>query len=266
MGSDNYHGANSDCYHCSGCGTYRACDDCSAGVCQNNMNSHRRLRRLEDLFEEEVNKCPKMIMNELASIIDDLKKYYDIKIYYDSKDTYIDEIEHILEKLELRKSYIINKKDSIKENDYIRKIKDKINNLKDDHQLKMKRMENDFKLKASEFKNVSKEMEMLNTKIKIKQKEVNNLENEKYKLENRKSKREIFEEQQERIFKEKFEKEKKEINLKYDDFDNINYPIKEYSQEEKELKNSLLKNIVKIKNYPIPESFIISTGLINYLY
>ena len=55
----SYHGPNSDCYHCTGCGTYRRCDDCSANCCQNNMRSHRELRRYEDSFANEVNNCPR---------------------------------------------------------------------------------------------------------------------------------------------------------------------------------------------------------------
>ena len=55
MGSGNYHGPNSDCYNCNGCGTHRACDDCSATCCQNNMSSHRQLRSYEESFGNQVN-------------------------------------------------------------------------------------------------------------------------------------------------------------------------------------------------------------------
>ena len=58
MGS-SYYGPNSDCYHCSGCGTYRACDDCSASCCQNNMSDHRELRRYEDRWEN------RFVLNEV---------------------------------------------------------------------------------------------------------------------------------------------------------------------------------------------------------
>ena len=49
MGSA-YYGPNSDCYRCTGCGTHRPCDDCTANCCQENMNDHRRLRRLRVLL------------------------------------------------------------------------------------------------------------------------------------------------------------------------------------------------------------------------
>ena len=55
MGSSNYNGPNSDCYHCSGCGTYRACDNCSASCCQNNMSYHKSLRTYEEIFGNAVN-------------------------------------------------------------------------------------------------------------------------------------------------------------------------------------------------------------------
>ena len=47
MGS-SYYGPNSDCYHCSGCGTYRACDDCSASCCQNNMSDQASIQGIRN--------------------------------------------------------------------------------------------------------------------------------------------------------------------------------------------------------------------------
>ena len=95
MGS-TYHGPDSDCYHCSGCGTHRRCDNCSADCCQNNMRYHRDLRSYEDSFANEVNNCPRYTVEHCKSVIKDLRYDYDIKIYYDEYDDYIEQSRHII--------------------------------------------------------------------------------------------------------------------------------------------------------------------------
>lgn len=268
MGS-TYHGPNSDCYHCTGCGTDRRCDDCSADCCQNNMRSHRELRSYEDSFANEVNNCPRYTVEHCKSVIKDLRYNYDIKIYYDEYDDYIEQSRHIIEKLETRKYFIINKANSIKEDNYVKR---RLNDLKENHKKNMDNIRKDFDWRVQNLKAVSDDdINNLNKEIDKKENVVYKLRKEKNEIrEQKKSSKEIFKEQQEKIFREKWEEKKNEINLKYMYLDNISYPMKEYSQQEKEIKNSLLINIRKIKNYskkiPNYEYFINNLGLVNYLY
>lgn len=265
MGS--YYGPNSDCYHCSGCGRYRPCDDCSS--CQNNMSSHRGLRSYEDSFANEVNNCPRYTVDHCKSVIKDLRQYYNIIIYYDEYNDYIEQSRNIIEKLETRKDYIINKSNSIKEDYY---VKNRLNELKENHKNKMDSIRRDFDLKIQNLNAISDgEVENLNQEIKKKENVVSQLKREKNEIKNKKKKsKEIYKEQQEKIFKNKLEEKKNEINLKYRYLGNISYPMKEYSQQEKEIKNGLLINIRKIKNYskiiPNYEFFINKLELVNYLY
>ena len=253
MGS-SYYGPNSDCYHCSGCGTYRACDDCSATCCQNNMSDHRELRRYEDRFADEVNACPKKILNQ------------DIRIYYDEENSYIDTARNIIRALESRKYYLIGQINSIRQDDYVQRIKQDIKSLKNKHEEKMKKIRNDFEIKASKFDYESYTMVRLNREIKDKKDQISILRDEKYELQNRKNSKEKFMEEQKSIMENKFRREKDEIDSKYYYIDSIPYPTKEYTQEEKNLKNFYLQKIRNIKNYPIPESLIKGLELINYLY
>lgn len=262
MGS-SYNGPNSDCYHCTGCGTHHPCDDCSASCCQSNMSSHREFRRLEDRFSEEVYESTKNVRDRCVSVVDDLRKYYDIRIYYNEYNDYMEQSRHIIEKLETRKDYIRNQANSIKEDNYVR---DRLNNLKNSHRNKMDNIRIDFNNKKKKFKEISEDMKRLNNEIERKRKEKDNLVDEKNELKALKNKKERFKEEQEEIFEEKFMKNKRDIDLKYSYLYNISYPIKEYSQQEKDLKNALLKNIRRIKNYPIPECIMTNFGLMNYLY
>ena len=265
MGS-SYYGPNSDCYHCSGCGTYRACDDCSASCCQNNMSDHRELRRYEDRFADEVNACPKKILNKLVNIVDDLRRYQDIRIYYNEENSYIDTARNIISALESRKYYLISQINSIKQDDYVQRIKRNIRTLKNEHEENMKKIRNDFEKKASKLNYVSYTMVRLNRDIKDRKDQISILKDEKYELQNRKNSKEKFMEEQKSIMENKFRREKDEIDSEYYYLDNISYPIKEYTQEEKDLKNFYLQKIRNIRYYPIPEFFITKTGLINYLY
>jgi len=265
MGS-SYYGPNSDCYHCSGCGTYRACDDCSASCCQNNMSDHRELRRYEDRFADEVNACPKKILNKLVNIVDDLKRYQDIRIYYNEENSYIDTARNIISALESRKYYLISQINSIKQDDYVQRIKRNIRSLKNEHEENMKKIRNDFEKKASKLNYVSYTMARLNRDIKDKKDQISILRDEKYELQNRKNSKEKFMEEQKSIMENKFRREKDEIDSKYYYIDSIPYPTKEYTQEEKNLKNFYLQKIRNIRNYPIPESLIKGLELINYLY
>lgn len=268
MGS-TYHGPDSDCYHCSGCGTHRRCDNCSADCCQNNMRYHRDLRSYEDSFANEVNNCPRYTSDHCKSVIKDLRQYYDIIIYYDEYNDYIEQSKHIIGKLETRKDYIIDKSNSIKEDYYVKK---RLNDLKENHKNTMDKIRSDYNWKVNNLNSISdSEVENLNREIERKQNVVYELRREKVEIKNqKKSSKEIYKEQQEKIFKEKWEEKKEEIDLKYSYLKNITYPIKEYSQQEKDLKNGLLINIRKIKNYskiiPNYEFFINSLGLVNYLY
>ena len=265
MGS-SYYGPNSDCYHCSGCGTYRACDDCSASCCQNNMNNHRELRKYEERFGDEVNACPKKILDKLINIIDDLRRNHNIRIYYNEENSYIDTARNIISAFESRKYYLIKQINSIKQNDYVQKIKKDIKSLEDRHRVNMQKIRDDFEIKASKFNKVSYEMERLNRDINAKRKQIGILKSEKDKLTNRKNSKQKFMQEQESIMENKFRREKEEIDSEYYNIDNISYPIKEYTQEEKDLKNFYLQKIRNIRYYPIPEFFITKTGLINYLY
>jgi hypothetical protein len=136
----------------------------------------------------------------------------------------------------------------------------------------MDNIRKDFDWRVQNLKAVSDDdIKNLNKEIDKKENVVYKLRKEKNEIrEQKKSSKEIFKEQQEKIFREKWEEKKNEINLKYMYLDNISYPMKEYSQQEKEIKNSLLINIRKIKNYskkiPNYEYFINNLGLVNYLY
>ena len=138
--------------------------------------------------------------------------------------------------------------------------------LKYEHEENLKKIKNDFERRASKFNYVSCTMERLNRDIKNKKDQISILRDEKYELQNRKNSKEKFMEEQKSIMENKFRREKDEIDSEYYYLDNISYPIKEYTQEEKDLKNFYLQKIRNIRYYPIPEFFITKTGLINYLY
>ena len=267
MGSSNYNGPNSDCYHCSGCGTYRACDNCSASCCQNNMSDHKSLRTYEDIFGNAVNNLSKSILNELVDIVDYLKRYHDIRIYYNEGNSNIDTARNIISALESRKEYLIRQINSISQDNYVQKIEQKIQSLKDEHENNMTKLRNDFKIKSEKIiNNVSYEVEILNRNINDKKDQISILSDKKYELQNRKNSKQKFIEEQESIMEDKFRKEKDEIDSKYYYIDSIPYPTKEYSQEEKDLKNFYLQKIRNIRNYSCPESILKGWNLINYLY
>ena len=120
--------------------------------------------------------------------------------------------------------------------------------------------------KNKKLNEVSEDMKRLNNEIERKENDKNALIDKRNELKAIKNKKERFKEDQEEIFKEKFMKNKEDIDLEYSYLEKISYPIKEYSQQEKDLKNDLLKNIRRIKNYPIPECIMNNFGLMNYLY
>jgi len=230
------------------------------------MSDHRELRRYEDRFADEVNACPKKILNKLVNIVDDLRRYQDIRIYYNEENSYIDTARNIISALESRKYYLISQINSIKQDDYVQRIKGNIRTLKNEHEENMKKIRNDFEKKASKLNYVSYTMVRLNRDIKDRNDQISILKDEKYELQNRKNSKEKFMEEQKSIMENKFRREKDEIDSKYYYIDSIPYPTKEYTQEEKNLKNFYLQKIRNIRNYPIPESLIKGLELINYLY
>lgn len=280
MGSGNYHGPNSDCYNCNGCGTHRACDDCSATCCQNNMRSHRQLRSYEESFGNQVNSLCKTTLNKCLNIIDNLKKNHNIDIDIESKNNNAYRFFYLLNPLG-RSMDIINKMEEKKNNiikdassidvDYF--IKKKIKRLESSHKIIMKKIKEDFDKKVKNKEDL--EIKELNKEINKKKKEKNELKKEKKKIEsNQQIEIDNFKKKNiERLNNEYYEKVK-EINYKYSDLENIKYPVMEYSPEEKEEKKMLLQNIRQIQNYKkiinkIPncnyESFIQFLKISNYL-
>jgi chromosome segregation ATPase len=230
------------------------------------MSDHKSLRTYEDIFGNAVNNLSKSILNKLVDIVDYLKRYHDIRIYYNEGNSNIDTARNIISALESRKYYLISQINSIKQDDYVQRIKRNIRTLKNEHEENMKKIRNDFEKKASKLNNVSYTMVRLNRDIKDRNDQISILKDEKYELQNRKNSKEKFMEEQKSIMENKFRREKDEIDSKYYYIDSIPYPTKEYTQEEKNLKNFYLQKIRNIRNYPIPESLIKGLELINYLY
>ena len=59
------------CESCNGCGG--RCDQCTATVCLNNMNEHRKIFELGNLFIRKVNNISSELSKELNNISDYLK-------------------------------------------------------------------------------------------------------------------------------------------------------------------------------------------------
>lgn len=275
MGNEgsNYHGPNSDCYHCNGCGTYRPCDDCSANCCQNNMYSHRELRRYEDNFANEVSNLIPITLNGCNSIIRNLRECHDIDININHENKFflffffrINQCNFILDKMREKKQSIKNEILSIKIDN---SFEIKINNLKNQHSIKMKKIKEKFNKKKEKIKNDS-EINKLNIIINEKKEKKNKLNDEKNNIDDyQQTEIDNFRNQSDKRLNILFEDKKRKIDLKYRDIENIKEPIIEYTIEEKKEKNDLLYTIRQIQNYknhPMCKSFIEKIKLEEYLY
>jgi hypothetical protein len=246
-----YYGPNSDCYNCKGCGRSRACDNCSARCCQNNMSDHRQLRIYENSFGSEVNDLRLLTYKKCINIINNLETSHGIYIYITHvfyNFDYIIQSRVIINKM-------ISKKNNIKnEASYINidhTLEGKINNLVNDHKRKMNKIKEDFNEKVENIKN-NPELKKLNKEIDEKNDEKNKLNNVKINSENYKDINDFQSEQIQRLNK-MFDENKRYINSKYSKFENIIEPIMEYSIQEKNEKNYLLnyiKGIQKYKDFP----------------
>ena len=266
-----YYGPNSDCYHCNGCGTHRACDDCSASCCQNNMASHRELRSYEESFGSAVNNLCRSTLDDCLSIIDNLRKNYNIVIEHNIYDNnYLNQSKEIINKMEEKNQNLIKEASSIKVDDSLKK---RMKQLKSQHKIKMKEIKEDFNKKDKNKEDP--ELNELNKEIKEKDEEKNKLKEEKKKIEdNQQIEINNFKNQQIEKLNNEFSEKKKIIDTKYNEFEYNRNPVKEYSLEEKEEKKNLLENIRQIENYKneingMPkcnyESFIQFLKIANYL-
>ena len=273
MGS-YYHGPNSDCYHCNGCGTYRPCDDCNAQSCQNNMSSHRELRRYEDNFADKVNSLIGITLDECMSIIKNLREYHDIDININQRKTNffffffirIVDCKLILDKIREKKQSIKNEILSIKINN---SFEIKINNLNNQHSINMANIREEFNEKKEQIENDSEIIE-LNKILNEKKEKKNKLIDKKNNIEDyQQTEIDNFRIQNEKRLNILFEEKKRKIDLKYRDVENIKEPIIEYTIEEKREKNDLLNTIRQIQNYknhPMCKILIEKIKLEEYLY
>lgn len=269
MGS-SYEGAHSDCYHCTGCGTYRPCDDCTSSGCQKNMNEHRRLRTLEDNFIKKVDLQKEGIYPKCISAINYLKEYLDLDIIIpnDNNKSNLEKSKDIIEEMKIKKEYIKEKSSSIKEDS---SKKEEMEKIKNEHEKKMNEIKNEFNSKKKEIEDSKKSI------IQAQRKKINKKENEKKGLETKKDKEEnkynnifeTFKAEQEKKLNEEFEIKKKDIYSKYADLDYNDEPVFDYTEKEKNEKNYLLENIRQIQKIsqiiPNYQSFIQNSGLIKYL-
>lgn len=270
MGSA-YHGPNSDCYHCTGCGTHRPCDDCTANCCQENMNDHRRLRRLENTFIDKVYSAKKFIYNKCTSTIIDLKDNYNITILINKDNNnnknILEQSRDILESMKLKKEQIKKEISNIKED---RDKKNRIQRIRNAHKKKMLSISNKFRKSMNKIEMEYSDFKKQEDKIKEKQKEKKELKIEKDEIENKYSNDfDNFKSEKENKLIEKYEIKKKEIDLKYAYLENIFEPNFEYTEEEKNEKNYYLQNINAIQKFSniIPNYEIIMKqfGISNYL-
>ena len=255
MGS-TYHGPNSDCYNCRGCGTNRACDDCSANCCQNNMSSHRQLRNYENCFGSEVNNLCRLTVKKCIKIIKGLETSHGIYIYHKYYDyDFINQSNELISKMKTKKDDIKKEASSINIDYFFER---KIDNLKYDHQRRMNEIKEDFNEKIGKIKD-DPELKKLNQEIIGIKDEKNKLNNEKKNCENYKEIDYFSSEQTQRLNKI-FNERKRDIDLKYSELGNIKEPIMEYSIEEKNSKKYLLNCIKRIQNY---KNFPNFTNIIN---
>lgn len=248
MGS-SYYGPNSDCYHCNGCGTHRPCDDCTANCCQDNMNEHRRLRRLEDTFKDKVESAKKYINFESICLLSKLRREYNIFIPVENNDDNdeLETVKYIIESMKLKKERIKKDSSNIRE-DESRKYKIKAIEYK--HIEKMELIKNRFCKSIMEIENKNSDIKIQENEIEKKEKEKSQLQNVKDEIKNKYEKDfDNFKKEKENGLIKMFEKKKNEIDLKYNYLESIFEPNFEYSEEEKNEKNNLLQNINEIKKY-----------------
>jgi hypothetical protein len=268
MGS-SYYGPNSDCYHCNGCGTHRPCDDCTANCCQENMNEHRRLRRLESTFIDKVYSAKQYVYNECKTTVNYLNNNYDIYIFIknDSNKNYLEKSKDIIEAMKSKKEQIIKDASNIKEDRYERF---KIQRIRDDHEKKMTSIRYQFKEKMTMIDNKYFDVRIQENEIKEKQETKSQLQKKRDEIKNKfDNDFENFKTEKENNLIKVFESKKNEIDLKYAFLQNIIEPNFEYSEEEKNERNYLLQSIKSIQMYsniiPNYEIFMKKFGISNYL-
>lgn len=269
MGSA-YYGPNSDCYHCTGCGTYRPCDDCTANCCQKNMNEHRRLRRLEDTFKDKAYSAKKYVYDVCQSAVNYLKDNHNINILIKSNDNknFLEKSKDIIDAMKGKKEEINKEASKIKE-DRFKKVK--IQKIKNDHKKKMSSINEQFceKMNKINSENIS-DIKTIENEIEKKQKEKRELQTKRNEIENKYiNVLENFKSEKENRLILEFERKRNEIDLKYAFIDNIIEPEFEYSEGEKTEKNNLLQNIKLIQMFSnkLPNYHIImkTFGISNYL-
>ena len=114
-----------------------------------------------------------------------------LKVYYNEGNSNIDTARNIISALESRKEYLIRQINSISQDNYVQKIEQKIQSLKDEHENNMTKLRNDFKIKSEKIiNNVSYEVEILNRNINDKKDQISILSDKKYELQNRKNSKE----------------------------------------------------------------------------
>jgi hypothetical protein len=215
------------------------------------MSEHRELRRLESEFIEKVNKSCRKTLNICISAITDLKNNHNIYIDYDPHNKGIffffnslNRSKEILDKMEEIKNNILENIDKFEINAYYYNIK----RIETEHEIKMKKIENEFKEKTDDIKRQKQSIELFY------QNEIEKKKCMKDKLEKTKKRNNNdiyinnFIKQQNLKFDEKFNNEKSIIDSKYN-FDYVSEPIFEYTEEEKMERNMLYLNIRMIKNY-----------------
>ena len=262
-----YHGPNSDCYHCQGCGTHRACDDCDS--CQSNMNAHRQLRSYESDFGRKVNELLPITLNTCVSIIENLKIFKGIFITHSKYDyNYLTQLEEIIGKMKEKKENIIREASYIYV-DY--SLEGKIKSLESEHERNMEKIKKEFneKVKKMQDPKLDELHKVLEEKKKEKDKEKKIKDAIEY---NQRTEIGNYKNQIVQRLDIEFNKKIQLINYNYRESENIKYPTMEYNLEEKEEKKYLLDSIRKIQQYKnvINNSFnydifIYNLKLTNYL-
>lgn len=253
----------SECYSCGPCGG--KCDKCSAHVCLDNMENHRKIYKLKDDFCSKIYYALQNLYDKCVEIQNNLN--YNYGIYIELMNIYdkIIQSNDFLKKMRIKRDEIQNCINRIKNEIEIvkREKSDKINQINSQHEQNINETNKKFEEEKKKYQIKDPEYE---EKIKSKKQKVDDLTNIKDNI-----KIDIEGIVQSFIIEKRIEQEKK-LNINKSEIDNKYAYVKKefkYNENEIEFKNQCLNEINKIKLYsdkiPNYENFIKLSKLDKYI-
>lgn len=236
--------SRNSCRACSPClnRNYKCCDKCDAKCCIDNIQNHKEMFRLGDLFQNKVKYAFQNLYDKCISVYNNLNNH-NIYIFYDQNNS-IESSENYLNSIKNEKNKIEKNRKDLEDNILTEEKEYEIKKQKItyEHDLNLQNIENEYNEKNKKYEKFEEKIKEIN----LKQEKKHDLENIRDNI--GKDKNIIidnFTNEQKENFEKQLNEEKNKIEESYV-FKEIKF---EYSQKDIEQKNEYIEEIKKIKEY-----------------